>query len=239
MKVKLCFVLDCTASMAPWIKAAKDQIVDIIESTQKRYADTHVYVGFVGYRDVDDSVPIVHLPFTTDIASVKRVLENTRAEEGDDEAEDVAHGLEYALEHMKWQNADVKLLIHITDAPNHGARYHLGQVSDRFPEGIPNRSSLETLAECFAGKKIDYVFFRTTYKTDIMTDIMYDAYRYAYEDIHFEDPDNHFRIVDLTDQRRVDLFVPVSMALQTSIGDKDDCFLEDAFCREPERLFLA
>merc|ERR1712227_1007293 len=48
----ICFVMDCTSSMAPWIEAAKTTVKDMIAALPPDVPNKRV--GFVGYRDFND-----------------------------------------------------------------------------------------------------------------------------------------------------------------------------------------
>ena len=176
VRVKLCVLLDCTGSMGPWIQAAKDQIEVILEKTQGEYAnaDLRFQVAFVGYRDYGDEEQSVVVPFTT----VDRFLSEVRgvqASGGDDIAEDVAGGLSTVL-HLHWDDADVRSLIHIADAPPHGLDYHAPHISDRFPEGDPRGTDVRLLLREMAND-IDTTFIGLNRSTDKYIEEALAAYR--------------------------------------------------------------
>lgn len=52
--VDICFLMDCTGTMTPFISAAKAQITKILDAaTFKFEGNTEMRVAFVGYRDHD------------------------------------------------------------------------------------------------------------------------------------------------------------------------------------------
>lgn len=176
VRVKLCFLLDCTGSMGQWIQAAKDQIEAIVETTQREYneADLRFQVAFVGYRDYGDKDQHEVVPFTT----VDRFLSQVRGIEatgGDDIAEDVAGGLRAVLD-LKWEDSDVRTLIHIADAPPHGLDYHAHHISDRFPEGDPRGNDVRLLLRELA-HDIDMTFIGLNRSTDLYIKEALTAYR--------------------------------------------------------------
>jgi hypothetical protein len=48
----LCLLLDCTGSMASWIKRSKDTLKEIIDNVKRDNPELQVRVCFVGYRDI-------------------------------------------------------------------------------------------------------------------------------------------------------------------------------------------
>ena len=120
-RVKLAFVLDCTASMGPWIHAAKTKIHEIIENSIKDHNQATFEVGLVAYRDHGDDRPIQVIGFTTP-ENVMMSMRDMAAEGGDDVPESVAEGYLHLMREMDWANADVRLVFHIADAPAHGLK---------------------------------------------------------------------------------------------------------------------
>lgn len=51
----LMFIMDCTASMTPWIDAAKREIKSIIDCLRSKFFNLKIRVSIVAYRDY--SVP--------------------------------------------------------------------------------------------------------------------------------------------------------------------------------------
>ena len=65
MEVDLCFVIDCTCSMLPYITAAKECIVKVTECMAQMEPIIKIRVGFCGYRDhCDGSNRLQIFPFT-------------------------------------------------------------------------------------------------------------------------------------------------------------------------------
>jgi hypothetical protein len=173
--VKIAFVLDCTGSMEPWIQEAKTKLRTILAETRRLHPAAEFEVALVAYRDYDDEGRAQVVDFTSADA-VLQVLRPIHAEGGDDEAEDVAGALDH-VSRLTWGPSDVRLLFHITDAPAHGLAYHAPTVSDRFPEGDPERRNLRFILSSLAGMDIDYTFVRITSSTDKMIDVFHEAYR--------------------------------------------------------------
>jgi hypothetical protein len=176
VRVKLCFLLDCTGSMGQWIQAAKDQSEAIVETTQREYAnaDLRFQVACVAYRDYGDDVPLEVIPFT-DTERFRAQMRRIEATGGDDMAEDVAGGLRAVLD-LDWTHSDVRTLIHIADAPPHGLDYHAPHVSDRFPEGDPRGRDVTLLLRELA-HDIDMTFIGLNRSTDLYCEAAHAAYR--------------------------------------------------------------
>jgi len=185
---KICFVMDCTGSMEPWIEQAKTRIVKITQSVSDDNPNVRCRVGFVGYRDYGDLEQSIVIPFQHPEDTMERI-QGIRAEGGDDIAEDVAHGLQNAL-NMDWSDAGVRMVVHIADAPAHGFMYHSPLISDRYPRGDPAGLNPEHILERLSSLDIDFTFVRINDSTDTMLEAFHNAY------IH----DGTFRVLDLRPQ---------------------------------------
>jgi len=188
MKVKMCFLMDCTASMEPWIQAAKDEIREIVRTTQETFPFTDFKVAFVGYRDHGDRERFITVPFTT-VDDLLGSIQHVHAEGGDDIAEDVGGGMNMARE-LNWADADLRSVFHIADAPAHGREYHNASVSDRYPRGDPAMNSPKNIIGSFSGLGVDYTFVRINDNTDKMIEVFFEHYVHGGE----------FKVVDLQNQ---------------------------------------
>lgn len=167
--------MDCTASMAQWLKTARHEVLNLIEYLEDKHPHADVAVAFVGYRDHGDDERILLHDFS-DVPTLHAFLSGVVAKGGDDAAEDVASALRQAHT-LRWDNADLCLLYHIADAPAHGMLYHDEDVSDRYPEGDPLGLDPATILRQFAKEGFQYTFVRITRHTDKMLDIFENAYR--------------------------------------------------------------
>ena len=170
-RVKLAFVLDCTASMGPWIEEAKTKIGQIVQDVLKEHNQATFEVGLVAYRDYGDDSPLRVLDFTTP-ENVMIALEDVPAEGGDDTAEDVARAFYHTMT-LDWENADVRMVFHIADAPPHGMMFHNASVSDRFPEGDPEGLDPRNQLRAMHEQGFHYTFVKITSATDKMLDVFY------------------------------------------------------------------
>lgn len=171
--VQVCLVMDCTASMQPWIDAAVKTLTRCLNNVKVMYPTDTIQVAFVGYRDIQDKQQFIIESFTEDYYRVVDTIRGVNAFGGYDLAEDVA-GAYSVVNNLKW-NADVKVIFHVCDAPNHGLEYHQKWYDDSFPQGVGAPPLENTVIE-LAKQEVDITFLRLNYTTDIMVDIMEDAY---------------------------------------------------------------
>jgi len=175
LSVKVCFVMDCTASMEPWIRTARSEILNLVDSVEERHPHADIHVAFVGYRDHGDTERILLHDFS-DVPDLINRLQTVVAKGGDDGAEDVAGALRQAHT-LSWSKADLCLLYHIADAPAHGTLYHDGDVSDNYPEGDPFGLDPATIVRQFIREGFHYTFVRITRHTDRMVNLFENASR--------------------------------------------------------------
>lgn len=169
--LKVCFMIDCTSSMGIWIDAAKKKIKNTIDDIKDHYKDFKVLVSLIGYRDFGDKM--FRVDFTDDILVIYYTLIAIEASGGKDAAEDVSGAYSWAT-CLIW-DADVNLLLHIADAPDHGTVYHDSTVSDNYPHGHPLIDLLEEVRD-LAITHVDVTLFRLNNSTDIMYNMMRKEY---------------------------------------------------------------
>jgi hypothetical protein len=211
--VKIAFVIDSTASMAPWIHAAKTKIGEIVDNVMEIHPNAHFEIALVAYRDYGDLIRFRTVDFTSPEV-VMHALQNVRAEGGQDEAEDVATALLHATR-LSWDDADVNMIFHIADSPAHGTAFHPPHISDRYPQGDPGgldpRHSLRFM--CRVG--ISYTFVKITSATDTMLDVFFNAWRGV---------NGTFQVVDLSPQTvgRADASDMLSPAVSRAVSQAID-----------------
>merc|ERR1719409_912032 len=160
----ICFVMDCTGSMQPWIEALP------AEERCKR-------VAFVGYRDFCDGPAQTH-GFTERVEDVVQFIERQHAHGGGDAAEDVAGGLADALA-LDWVS-QTRTLVLIADAPCHGKQYQpRSYASDDYPDGDPTGLCMTTLLQTCRTSGIDFTFVQLTSETDTMQRLLQQVYESA------------------------------------------------------------
>ncbi|MEM7515731.1 MAG: vWA domain-containing protein, partial [Planctomycetota bacterium] len=120
--LEVCICIDSTGSMQPTIDAARDAVSDIV--SMLRGVAPQFKLGLVHYKDFGDMgrVPAKILePLSRKPAAIEKKLSRLGAGGGGDLPERVEVGLELALsEEMKWQRTTNKLVVVISDAPDHG-----------------------------------------------------------------------------------------------------------------------
>ncbi|KAF0513376.1 kinase-like protein [Gigaspora margarita] len=170
MNVDICFVLDCTGSMSPYIKAAKEHILKVANYVNSKNSNMEFWVGFCGYRDhYDGSNRLQIFDFTNSLEKFKAYITNKVTTIGNfDIPEDVLGGLNAAITEMTWSNA-TRVLIHIGDAPPHGRRFT--NLRDDYPDGDPNGLTAESVLKKMQLKNILYYFGKINDTTDVMLNV--------------------------------------------------------------------
>ena len=189
INVKVSFVMDCTASMEPWIYQSKTRMVELVERVREQHPQANVLVSFIGYRDYGDDEQIIVIPFQNAQDTMNSIRE-IQAEGGDDQAEDVAHALFRAV-NQEWSDADVKIVFHIADAPAHGEMFHTLHVSDRYPRGDPHGLDPRDFVEKLSFLNVHYTFVRIHRCTDTMVEQFHNCYAQG----------GTFSVIDLSTQR--------------------------------------
>ncbi|RHZ72301.1 hypothetical protein Glove_243g66 [Diversispora epigaea] len=188
MNVDLCFVMDCTGSMAKHIQGAKDCILKVVEHMENMNPKIKIWVGFCGYRDHCDSDRLQTLDFTTMYNDFKSYLyNNVPATGGGDTPEDVLGGLHEAITKMTWKNS-IRIILHVCDAPPHGLRFT--NLSDTYPGGDPLGLTAESVLQEMKDKNISYFFGKITNDTEGMIRV-------------FREIIGHFEVFDLKNEESV------------------------------------
>ncbi|KAG2374827.1 hypothetical protein C9374_010404 [Naegleria lovaniensis] len=156
--IDLCFLLDITKSMDKWLLESIQVITSIIDEVSKVNRNVSIRYGFVGYRDLDCTERFVVEPFTFDKTDIVHQLKQVQCFGGGDYPEDVDGGLEQVLKNMEWASF-TRVLIHIADAPGHGAHHHNFAEKDDWYYYQHDPSGTEQLVKELVHKKIDYYFF--------------------------------------------------------------------------------
>ncbi|UJR09469.1 hypothetical protein I4U23_013707 [Adineta vaga] len=156
--VEICFVMDCTGSMGPWIEAGKTHILTIAENIQKDMKDKFgknsiLRMAFVAYRDYTNAerFDVIDFHQAENLELVRKKIESQKPIANDDICEDVQGGLEKALR-LSWtpipknpssiRNKDkpsraAQMIIWVGDCPGHTAFCHdKGSVWDKHLDGL-------------------------------------------------------------------------------------------------------
>lgn len=120
--VDLCFVVDTTGSMQPFISAAQAALLDTIEALGAR-SGIDLQVGLVEYRDhppQDVSFVTRHYPLTSDLKKMQKAINGLRADGGGDWPEAVYDGVSEAAVLTEWRAHSCRFILLVGDAPPHG-----------------------------------------------------------------------------------------------------------------------
>jgi hypothetical protein len=130
-RADLCFVVDTTGSMSPFLEAAKRHLMDAMTTLQAA-ANVDLHVGLVEYRDH----PPQERSFVTrvsdlrgDFSAMQKVIEKLAAQGGGDSPEAVFDGVYDACVRIAWRPHSCRFALLVGDAPPHGAKAHEGSGS--------------------------------------------------------------------------------------------------------------
>jgi hypothetical protein len=164
--VDLCFVLDATFSMHPFIDGVKSTVREIIGELQGMMKYMSFRLGCVVYRDVGDARRFEVHKFSGSISALEGFLQGIKAEGGGDQCEDVLGGLAEAAD-FDWKFHN-KILILCADAPCHGANFHDGCI-DSYPNGVfeGSRDAAHVLPR-LKQQDVNFTFLKINHSTDKM-----------------------------------------------------------------------
>lgn len=127
-RADLCFVVDTTGSMSPFLVAAKRHLMEAMTTLQTA-ANVDLHVGLVEYRDH----PPQEKSFVTrvndlrgDFPAMQKVIEKLQAVGGGDAPEAVFDGVYDACARLVWRPHSCRFVLLVGDAPPHGAKAHEG-----------------------------------------------------------------------------------------------------------------
>ncbi len=121
-RVEVVFVLDTTGSMSGLIEGAKRKIWSIANIIIDQNPNAEIYMGLVGYRDIDDEYVTKAYPLTKDIQDIYSKLLEFKASGGGDTPESVNEALDVAVTKSGWSKTGVKsdrIIFLVGDAPPH------------------------------------------------------------------------------------------------------------------------
>jgi len=205
--IDLCFLMDCTGSMGPWIQTTKDKIKSITFEVQTLFPGSLLRIAFVGYRDFDtNSFEILDFISAESYQIFDNFLSKTKEMGGGDLPEDVFGGYEKVLS-INWKS-QIRVLVHFADAPCHGKYYH--DFQDDHKDFDSDGSKGKDFMGQFVGKRIDYYFCEIKKEnTEKMTGIIQKFY-----DSH-ETKRQKFTILELNGSVE-NFFSKVVLAISTS-----------------------
>lgn len=173
----ICFVIDTTGSMGPYIEGAKESLRTIIEDAKKSLEELNakeesLKFAVVGYRDhppQDKSYVTKICDFCSSTDAETFINKEISPFGGGDIPEAVMDGLHDALNTVSWREDSEKFLFLVLDAPPHGKQF--GSTSDGFPEGCPCGHSELTLLPQLRDMKIDFTIIKINNSIDEMIKI--------------------------------------------------------------------
>lgn len=171
--IQVAFLLDATGSMTC------GAIIDNVKSTITQLC-THLgsvssldtAVGFVAYRDYNDTTRFEKCDFTSNTSEFITKLSAVKAEGGGDEAEDVLGGFDQVINHLSWgpRNETIHVVVFMGDAPGHGLWDRAGpiKIGDHHPEGDKFGLTVEKVCAKLLQQNITLAFLKVNAKTDYM-----------------------------------------------------------------------
>ena len=168
----LLFIMDCTGSMSPYIKEAKNNILSIINSIINDCPGIDINLGFIGYRDFYEEY--IDINFTQNYSYLKNIINNVYASGGEDLPEDVAFALELAL-NKNWKS-NARMAVFVADAPGHGKNFSDLDEFENYIANVPERFLIEDMVAEMAEKNIALFCYRISYHTDKMFQLFQNIY---------------------------------------------------------------
>ena len=187
----LFFIMDCTGSMSPYIKEAKNNILSIINSIINDCPGIDINLGFIGYRDFYEEY--IDINFTQNYSYLKNIINNVYASGGEDLPEDVAFALELAL-NKNWKS-NARMAIFVADAPGHGKNYSDLDEFENYITNVPERFLIEDMVVEMAEKNIALFCYRISN----LTDKMFQLFQNIYNDKKYNN--TKFQIVNKTNKK--------------------------------------
>jgi glycosylphosphatidylinositol transamidase (GPIT) subunit GPI8 len=109
--------------MQNWIDEAKNKVISISNEIRSKFTTSKLRMSFVGYRDINDVKRFEQFAFTSDIDDLQKFIVTLKAKTADSRAdypEDVFGAFDHVTD-LTWES-QIRVLIHIADAPCHGNR---------------------------------------------------------------------------------------------------------------------
>lgn len=161
-KVSICFLLDGTGSMNPYIKMARIVVGKLMEEVINKFTNYEIYFGIVVYRDFDKAEKSFDtLNFTNQKEKVQTFLDGIECSGGKDAPEDIFGGFQKMLE-LDWKEGGINLLFHIADCPCHGTKFH--DLEDSFPKAQSESDWKKLFTPARQQFRINYFFLEINKK---------------------------------------------------------------------------
>jgi hypothetical protein len=173
LKIDLCFVIDSTGSMGPWleqVKASVKQLVEQmgVEGSRSGVAQVKIRLALLAYQDYFDTNRYDRQDFTDDVDAFLAVVRKLTPRGGADLPEDLVGGLKEAMEYSWDPQADTRMLLLIADAPCHGKQFSPYDSDQSLKHLAAHPEDPEALVREIAKRDIHFSFTRITPSTDVM-----------------------------------------------------------------------
>jgi Mg-chelatase subunit ChlD len=142
-QVDLAFVVDTTGSMSPFILAAQQQMVRMIDELVDAAA-IDLQLAIVQYRDhpPQEASFVYHVePFTGELQAAQNAIQALSANGGGDAPEAVVDGVLAACHELEWRTHAQRIVVLVGDAPPHG----IGAPGDMFVNGCPCGETVDSV----------------------------------------------------------------------------------------------
>lgn len=120
-QVDICFVVDTTGSMSPFINEAKHRLVETV-SRLSSDSSIQLQVALVEYRDhppQEKSFVTRTYALTSNMSKVQSYIAKLTASGGGDEPEAVYDGVAVACRELDWREHSLRFALLVGDAPPH------------------------------------------------------------------------------------------------------------------------
>jgi len=188
LSVDLCFVVDLTGSMKPYLKVIQTQILSIAKGIQDflddKFGDAAIRIryGLIGYRDYEEySNDWLRCDFLEELDELETVVTGSTfvGQGGGDLPEDVLGGLDDACQ-LSWQSR-ARYIVWVGDAPAHGMQ---GQdMVDRPTTPHPRQLTADSVLSKMVNDDIDFVAVQVVQQhTQVMINQMQKIWKTHHEE---------------------------------------------------------
>ena len=182
------FLIDSTASMGPYIEAAKSESKNISKILRNTYPEMNFQYGYIFYRDPIDSKEDIHemINLTDQVNDLPYEIGKIKAIGGGDLPEDWVGAYKKVNNDINWRNGN-KVIFHIADAGAHGKRF---TPSDKYPD--EEKKLIKEIEKCCSKniKIFAFVIEEDSRKSFIECKKIYQSKGGTYEIYNFEKPKN-------------------------------------------------
>ena len=182
------FLIDSTASMGPYIEAAKSESKNISKILRNTYPEMNFQYGYIFYRDPIDSKEDIHemINLTDQVNDLPYEIGKIKAIGGGDLPEDWVGAYKKVNNDINWRNGN-KVIFHIADAGAHGKRF---TPSDKYPD--EEKKLIKEIEICCSKniKIFAFVIEEDSRNSFIECKKIYQSKGGTYEIYNFEKPKN-------------------------------------------------